>query len=270
MRQSVMGQTVANGSSGVGFAFRTVVIKEVHADKNICMASDIQTNESFQLGLNKRGTSSVWPQVGDGWLIDRSMGHWALRCKITDNAPPSFTGSWNSMDSDLFRLVGLLSGMGIIEDDTSTGTLPVVGGSRNNMSTTTAALIDILAAKNLVDDQTTAATFPLQTWTYPSYAASGFTQWTATTVPRYMLCPDNTVLVEGRLTAPVSAPTNGVTLFNIDPLLVVPNVKYFPTQTAVGVAGLLVLGTAGDVRLWDWGATTPTKVILDMHFSLQA
>lgn len=123
-RQSVMANAVSTGSAGVGFALRTVVIQEVLPDKNSCRSADIQTNEMFELGLNKRGDSAVWPQVGEGWLIDRSMGHWALRCKLTPTAPPTVTGARVSMDQNLGALITLLAQQGMVGDLTTAATVP--------------------------------------------------------------------------------------------------------------------------------------------------
>jgi uncharacterized membrane protein len=267
-KQSMLGQTLSNGSGGVGFSFRIVNITEIHPDTNICVGSDIRTAEEFQVGMNKRGSSSVWPQPGDKWLIDRSLGHWALRCKITDTQAPSYTGNSSTMDKDLLRLVGLLKGMGVIQDSTTSGSVPIVTGSRSNMSPGLVSLIGILAATGVLVDNTTAPPIPVQTWRYPSFLASGFTQWTAATVPRYMLCPDNTVLVEGRLVAPSTAPPGGVILFTIEAAVAPPTTKYFTTTTSVGVAAELLVETGGNVKLWDWGSTTPVKVQLDMRYSL--
>lgn len=158
MRQSVLAQAVTTGSSGVGFALRTVEIIEVDADQNICRARDIRTNEGFQLGLNKRGSSTVWPQVGDAWLIDRSMGHWALKSKITDTAPPTITGNTRQMNADVLNLVQTLASMGLVIDDTAAGLAPPsITGSRTQMDAGLQRLIDILAGENLLTDGTTAA-----------------------------------------------------------------------------------------------------------------
>lgn len=156
-RQSVMAQTQGSSPSAIGFALRRVVILEVHPDKNICLANDVQTNETFQVGLNKRGSSSVWPQAGDGWIVDRSMGHWALKSKITPTQAPTFTGSQANSDPGLLQLVGLLNDMGVIQESITAGVLPVVSGSRTQMDPATRTIIDILAARGLITDSTTAA-----------------------------------------------------------------------------------------------------------------
>jgi hypothetical protein len=108
----------------VGFAFRTVVVREIQTDKNSCRAADIRTNEMFEVGLKLRGDSAVWPQVGDAWLIDRSMGYWALKCKITGTSPPIVTGARDDMDKDVGALVTLLAQQGMVGDFTAAATTP--------------------------------------------------------------------------------------------------------------------------------------------------
>lgn len=174
VRASVMGQTMGSGSSGVGFGFRSVEIREILTAENICLASDVQTSEDFQLGLNKRG-SLVWPQVGDRWLIDRSLGHWALRCKITETSAPAVTGSRAGMDRDLLGLLGLLAGLGLVQDSTTPGATPVVTGSRNAMSPAVGSVVTALAARGLIVDQTTAATVPIGVWQIPTALLNGWT-----------------------------------------------------------------------------------------------
>lgn len=157
-RQSVMAQSQGGSPSAVGFALRRVLIKEVHSDLNICLATDVQTNESFQLGLNKRGSSSVWPQAGESWVIDRSMGHWALKSKITATQAPMFNGSVANSDPGLLQLVGLLNDMGVVQQTITAGSVPTVSGSRNQMDPVVGTIITILAAKGLIVDNTTAST----------------------------------------------------------------------------------------------------------------
>jgi hypothetical protein len=204
MYQSVMAKRQGIGSSGTGFSFVIAVIKEVLPDKNICLAQDQHTGDQYQVGLNKRG-ETAWPQVGDQWVLDRSLGHWALRTKITDTQAPKITGTSAGMDADLLQLVGVLSSLGLVQNGLTTGTvptvtgsrnkmdpavgtlitilaakgllvdnttaagaLPVITGSRNNMSTTTAAIIDALAARGIITDNTTAATAAVNVWQTPA------------------------------------------------------------------------------------------------------
>jgi hypothetical protein len=124
MYQSVLAKQQGSGSSGIGFAFKLVDIKELHPDANICLVADVQTAESIQVGLDKRD-SVAWPQVGDRWIIDRSLGHWALRCRITATSAPVFTGSRNAIPSAFVTLLGVLEGLGLIDDQTTSQTVPV-------------------------------------------------------------------------------------------------------------------------------------------------
>lgn len=165
MRQSVMANAVNTGSSGVGFALRRVVINEVLPDRNICRATDVLTNEGFDLGLNKRGDSSVWPQVGDCWMIDRTMGHWALKCKITPTRPPAFNSDAPVRSSDMQKLVNLLVEHGIIED-TSGSPAPITAtGDRARMEPALGKVLDALAGQGLLTDSTTGSTVSsLWTW----------------------------------------------------------------------------------------------------------
>jgi hypothetical protein len=124
MYQSVLAKQQGTGSSGVGFAFALVDVKEVHPDTNICLVSDVQSGAFTQVGLDKRGTDS-WPQVGDRWLIDRSTGVWMLQCKITATSPPAVTGSRNAVPPALQQVLGVLDGLGLIDDQTTAQTVPV-------------------------------------------------------------------------------------------------------------------------------------------------
>jgi lysophospholipase L1-like esterase len=114
-RASVMGNTVAGGSSSIGFAFRSVVVEEVLPGKNICNTMDVQTGEKVQVGLNKRGTDS-WPQTGDRWILNKSMaGHWILAIKITPTQPPVASGNLDTIDPDLESLLLVLEGLGLVQ-----------------------------------------------------------------------------------------------------------------------------------------------------------
>lgn len=123
MYQSVLAKQQGQGSSGVGFAFTLVDVKEVHPDQNICLVSDVQTGAYTQVGLDKRDSIS-WPQVGDRWIIDRSLGHWALRCKVTATSAPAVTGSRNALSPPFVALLGVLEGLGLIDDQTTAQTVP--------------------------------------------------------------------------------------------------------------------------------------------------
>jgi hypothetical protein len=124
MYQSVLAKRQGSGSSAVGFAFTLVDVSEVHPDTNICLVSDVQTGAFTQVGLDKRD-SIAWPQVGDRWIIDRSLGHWALRCKVTATAPPVITGSRNSIGASAQMLLDALEELGLVNDQTTPATLPV-------------------------------------------------------------------------------------------------------------------------------------------------
>lgn len=118
MRQSVVGNRVATGSAGVGFAFRLVAVDEVLPSLNICNAHDVKTGEIVQVGLNKRGRDA-WPQVGDQWVLNRSQaGHWMLAIKITDTQPPVATANLDT-EPDLGALVTTLGALGLVTDQTA-------------------------------------------------------------------------------------------------------------------------------------------------------
>jgi uncharacterized membrane protein len=269
MRQSVLGQTVGQGTNGIGFAFRTVVIKEVDSAHNICIASDLRTSESFQLGLNKRGDSSVWPQQGDLWLIDRSLGHWALRSKITDTSPPSFTGSYNAMDTDLLRLVGLLEGLGIIQDGTTAGTPPTVSGSRNLLDPMVCSIIDLLSAKGLVNDQTTAATLPVGVWQTDLVLASPWVNFNNASyqTPRYILLPHGQVMLQGLVY------TNGTSVGTTSTITTLPTgfrppaYVVFAAQSGGSSSLQLEILNDGTVRLQNHTAGSVVWVTLNCTFT---
>lgn len=218
MYQSVMAKRQGAGTSGTGFAFVLVEIKEIHPDTNICVARDVDNNASYyQLGLNKRG-ETAWPQVGDRWIIDRSLGHWALQAKVTETEAPEFTGNFSTMDPDLLRLMTILKGLGLVQDATTAGTVPAVTGSRNRISPAVQSILGILDARGILDDQTTAETLPVDVWQTPTLASpwvvyndpvSGAYQ-----NPRYMIGRDGFVTMEGlaKTTADVTGTSNVFTL----------------------------------------------------------
>lgn len=154
MYQSVMAQRQSIGSSGIGFAFALVTIKDLLPDKNICLAQDQQTGTQYQLGLDKRG-QIAWPQVGDVWVIDRSLGHWALRCKVTGTSAPPLTGDTALMDTATRQVVATLGELGLVSDQTTSGTTPAISGSRSVIATAMQQLLQALDATGLIIDQTT-------------------------------------------------------------------------------------------------------------------
>lgn len=229
MYQSALAKRVGTGSSGIGFAFVLVKIKELNPEKNICMAMDLQTGDHYELGLNKRG-ETAWPQVGDLWVIDRSMGHWMLRLKVTDREPPVLTGDRSVMDPDLHRLMSILQSLGLIQDGT------------------------------------TASSVDPDVWVTPTLA-SGWIAFTPAVAPRYKLNRDGTVTIEGRATAPGGV-TSGTTIFTLDEGYAPPMVKYDTVLVASGAAGMLSVGTDGAVKLWDFGSATVGRVLFHMRYSL--
>jgi uncharacterized membrane protein len=266
MYQSVLAKRQGTGSSGTGFAFVLVDIKEVHPDTNICLARDVDNNASYyQLGLNKRG-ETAWPQVGEQWIIDRSMGHWMLQCKVTDTQAPVFTGNFSAMDADLLRLVTIFQGMGLIQDGTTAGTVPSVTGSRAQISPAVQQIISILDAKGILNDATTAPTVAVDTWITPTLAA-GWTPFAAGVAPRFKLNYDNTVTVEGRAVPPGTV-TAGDLVFTIDAGFQPPVSKYFTTMVANSAVGNLIFGADRSVRIWDFGATTVTRLLMQCRYSL--
>jgi hypothetical protein len=270
MYQSVMAKRQGIGSSGTGFSFVLATIKELLPDKNICLAKDLQTGDQYQVGLNKRG-ETAWPQVGDTWVLDRSLGHWILQTKVTANEPPEFTGYYNTMDEDLLRLVLILKGLGLVKDGTTAGPVPVipaVTGSKNTIRPEIQQILSILDTQGILDDQTTAATGALDAWVSPSLQGgwTGYTSGGDATV-KYKRNYDNTVTVEGRATPPAGY-VQGDLIFTLDsgyrPLVT----KYQTTNCANGVTGTITFGNDGTVRLFDYGAATPVRCLFHMRFSL--
>lgn len=117
-RASVVGNRIATGSAGVGFAFRLVTVTEVVPAQNTCTVTDVTNGDTIQVGLNKRGRDA-WPQVGDRWVIDRaSAGHWMLAIKVTDTQPPVATANLDT-EPDLGALVKTLAALGLVADQTA-------------------------------------------------------------------------------------------------------------------------------------------------------
>ncbi len=267
MYQSVLAKRQGAGTSGTGFYFAVVDIKEVHHDKDLCLAQDLNTSDQYDLSMSKRG-ETAWPKVGDRWVIDRSMGHWMLQCKITPSKAPEMTGSYSTMDPDLFRLVSLLDGLGLVTDATTAGTLPAVTGSKNVITPTVQSILSILDARGILDDQTTAETVPIGVW-QPVTLLNSFTGYMSgpdDVTVRYMRNRDNTITVEGRATPPVAAPANGVLMFTMATGFRPSITKYQTTNVANGVCGTITYGKNGDVQLFDFGATTPTRVLFHARF----
>lgn len=269
--QSVMAQRQGTGSSGVGFAFALVTIKEVLPDKNICLAEDKQYGTQYQLGLDKRG-QIVWPQTGDIWVIDRSLGHWALRSKVTGTTAPSYTGFYNLMDPDVYGLVQILAQLGLITDDTGPGVAPAppsVTGSQALVNPIMAEVLSALDNYGVITNDTTASAVPVDIWQSVTFV-NGFTGYTSGTddvTVRYKLNYDNTVTVEGRATPPATT-SNGLTMFTMLPGFPPPITKYQTTNVANGVSGTIVYGKTGDVQIYDFGSTTPTRILFHMRYSL--
>lgn len=265
MYQSVLAKRQQTGSSGTGFAFVLVEIKEVHADTNICLVQDVDNNASYyQVGLNKRG-ETAWPQVGERWIIDRSMGHWMLQCKVTETSAPVFTGNFVTMDADLLRLVTVLSGLGLIQDGTTTGAVPVVTGSKEQITPAVQQIISILDARGVLDDQTTAATVTPEVW-HDAVLETGWTPWTTAVRPRYKLNYDNTVSIEGRAIPPAGV-VSGDLIFTMDPGFAPPVNKYFTTMIGNGVVGNLIVSTDSTVKIFDFGANTVARMLFHFRYS---
>jgi hypothetical protein len=267
MRQSVLGQRVAGGSSGVGFGFRIVKIMEVRADANICIANDVTTNETFQLGLNKRGDSAVWPQVDEGWLIDRHMGHWALASKITETSPPSYTGSWNLMDIDLLRLVSLLSENGLIKDDTTASTPFTVTGSRDTMNPALTVVIDMLVAKGLLQDSTTAVTGLVDVWQTPTLNSpwANFNPLLYESA-RYRIRADGDVEIGG-LVKTTSSVTGTSVLFTMPAAYCPPVIMVHGVLGSTNTIKQLEVAANGDVRFTNLAAGTVSYTSIRYRFS---
>lgn len=219
MFQSVMAQRQGTGSSGVGYAFDLVVIKELLPDKNICLAESMQYGTGYQLGLDKRG-QLAWPQTGDRWIIDRSMGHWALRSKITATSAP------------------------------------VITGSRNTMSATVQSLLDTLGGLGLVDDQTTAQTLPVGVWQVPGALTSPFDNYGGSYQPfRYMIETTGFVVLEG-VVKTTSAITGTVPFFTLPTGFWPKKNQVFSSNSNNTACYELEVTSAGVVRLSSVPAST--------------
>lgn len=230
MYQSVMSQRQGTGSSGIGFAFMVGTIKDLNPDQNICLVQNTQTGDTQQVALDVR-SSTNWPQTGEQWLLDRSLGVWALRAKVTDRVAPAFTGAQVLMDPNLLNLVGVLKGLGLITDSTT--------GVPADYS-----------------------------WKTPTLT-TGWTPFSVPTTPRYKINHDNTVSIEGRATAPAGV-TSGTTIFTLPASSIyIPSVvKYDTVLVAAGAAGELAVGTDGTVKIWDFGSATVGRVLFHMRYSL--
>lgn len=230
MYQSVMSQRQGTGSSGVGFAFTLVDVKELHPDKNICLVSDVQTGAFTQVGLDKRD-SIAWPQVGDRWLIDRSLGHWALRCKVTATSPPTLTGSRNRVPVSLQQLTGVLEGLG------------------------------------LIDDQTTAQTVPVGVWQAALYTSPWADFSSAYQGVRYMLDYSGFVVIEGagKTTTTISAGTSPV--FTLPPTYWPLKTQPF-SQISGTTVRQMEITNAGVVQFMGMPNATVTSATLSCRFSV--
>jgi hypothetical protein len=252
--QSVMAQRQGTGSSGVGFAFALATIKEVLPDKNICLAEDKQSGTQYQVGLDKRGILA-WPQSGDTWILDRSLGHWALRAKVTDTAAPVITGSAASMTTAHLQLVTLLEGLGLLQDGTTPGSIPVISVSKNTLSPTLQQLIAVMDAQGLVDDQTTAATVPVDVWQNPTLT-SPFQQFGGTyQTVRYKINTNGDVRIEGLVKTP-SAISGSNTIFTLLPGFVPLKRRVFGSQANVTACFELEVLNSGVVQLSGIPAST--------------
>lgn len=259
-----MAKRQANGSSGTGFSFAVAEVKEVLPEKGIALVMDLNTGNMQDVGLNKRG-ETAWPQVGDRWLIDRSMGHWALQTKITASAPPEFTGFFNTMDPDTLRLALLLKNLGLLTDATTTGPVPnkVLAGSKNNMSASLISLVTLLDNLGIIDDQTTAQTLPVGVWQVVGStpgAATYENSWTwyqdpvsgSYQAPRYMLGSDGFVTIEGLARNVTTSISGSSTIFTLP-------TGFRPAKTEV-VSGLRDLNTVTQVETLPSGAVRVSNV----------
>lgn len=279
MYQSVMAKRQGIGSSGTGFGFVLVEIKELLPERNICLGQDLQTGDQYQLGLNKRG-ETAWPQVGDRWIIDRSLGHWALQSKVTEHEPPEFTGYYNLMDPDVLRLMTLMKGLGLLKDATTTGVppaLPVVTGTRNRIAPTVQSVLTALDTQGVLDDQTTAETLPVGVWQVvgdpgkPAFSSpwvpysdpvSGTYQ-----VPRYSIDRDGFVTIEGL--AKTTASISGVSvIFELPEGFRPVKGHVAPSLSSGNVLRQIEVQSSGQVRMTNVAtATTISFTTLAIRFS---
>jgi hypothetical protein len=235
--QSVIAQRQGTGSSGVGFAFALATIKELLPDKNICLAEDRQSGAQYQVGLDKRGILA-WPQTGDTWILDRSLGHWALRAKVTGTSAP------------------------------------VIGGTRNAMSASSQSLLDLLSGLGLVDDQTTAQTLPVGVWQVvgaagvPATFASPWSNFNTASYQgaRYMIGTDGFVVLEG-LVKTSSAVTGPSPIFTLPTGFRPQLIQVKPSNRAGATMQQLEIAPDGTVRAANITAVTVSYMTLDCRFS---
>jgi hypothetical protein len=274
-----MAKRQANGSSGTGFSFAVAEVKEILPDRGIALVMDLNTGNIQDVGLNKRG-ETAWPQVGDRWLIDRSMGHWALQAKITGPEPPEFTGFFNTMDPDVLRLATVLKSLGLIKDAMTSGPVPDLEytGSKNLMSPALIQLVELLDSLGVIDDQSTAQTLPVGVWqivgTTPG-AATYTSPWAfyqdpvsgSYQAPRYMIEADGFVAIEGLAKATTTV-SGSPAIFTLPPgFRPVKNQLTITMSDATNFRQLEVLST-GVVRLAGIpAATTINWASLNMRFS---
>lgn len=272
MYQSVMAKRQGSGSSGTGFGFALVEIKELRPEKNLCLAMDLQTGDYYDVALTKRG-ETAWPQVGDRWIMDRSLGHWMLQTKVTGSEPPAYTGHYNLMDPDLLRLVTLLKGLGLLKDATTTGTppaKPVVTGTRNRIEPVVQTILDILDGAGVIDDQTSPQTLPIGVW---QDVTSLNTPWenysTNYQAARYMIDSHGFVSVEGLVKATASPVSGTSAVFNLPSGFRPPKHQLGPSFSSGGVLRQLQVHTNGDVQIANLAAdTTIPYTSLNIRFSI--
>lgn len=106
----------------IGFSVKTIRIKEVIPDRAVAVGVDDQGN-TIEASLAIRRTGS-WPQIGELWIVDKSYGPWTLAAELTTGEPPVVTGVKKTPEGLLGSLLGALSKLGMIKDESIDGVDP--------------------------------------------------------------------------------------------------------------------------------------------------
>ena len=95
----------------------TSMVGEPHQDpRGVAITMD-DFRRQRKIGVSTINGSGVYPQVGEVWVIDRSLGTWTFATKL-DASTPAVTGS-RASGAALASLLKVLSDLGIIEDQTT-------------------------------------------------------------------------------------------------------------------------------------------------------
>lgn len=119
----MLGQSMdAGGAPSGGVPWRVVKIESIAPDGSHVLARDVN-GKALDVQMRVRGTKAPLPRVGERWVVDRSLGDWALMAYLDEQDPPEVTGS--RLDSNeveveaLANLLALLEEMGLITNHTN-------------------------------------------------------------------------------------------------------------------------------------------------------